>query len=120
MIKRDRIRQPRRADGTMGLPPVSPEPCPPLLDALRFLGRVTVRRVYNCPKVTLHIERMTLTWLMDWDPLEDPPVRSYIVLKAGNEARRLKAMTQRARTQACSRSSDSSNNGRLKLVRCVP
>lgn len=123
MIKRRRsvaALQPRREDGTLGVPLPLPEPSPPLLEAMRFLCRAAVRKVYNCPKVTRHVERMALTWLMDWDPIGDPPIRSYMVLRASNEARRLKAMTPRGRTLACSRSSDRGNNGRLRLERCVP
>lgn len=116
-IKRRRTeRTTRLKDGrgrwTLPAPPL--EPPAPLLEALRFVGRGTVRQVYNCPRVTVHVERMMLEWLMDWDPVNDPPVRQALALKAANEARRLKALTPAKRTLACSRSS---KTRALRLVR---
>jgi hypothetical protein len=81
-------------------------PNAPLLEMLQFIARGSVRRVYNDPLVTVHVERCCLRWLLDWDPVEDQPVRQYIGLKAGNEARRLKAMSPRERSIAMGRSWD--------------
>lgn len=72
---------------------------------LRFIGRAAVRRVYNDPRTTVHVERLTLGWLMEWDPLNDTAVRQFIGLRAANEARRIKAMTEAERTAAFGRSS---------------
>ncbi len=79
------------------------EPPSELLDCLRFIARASVRRVYNDPRVTVFVERKVLQWLLDWDPVQDQPVRQHIGLKAGNEARRLKAMKPAERTLALSR-----------------
>ncbi len=82
------------------------EPPAPLLDSLRFIARASVRRVFNDPRTTTHVERLCLHWLMHWDPIEDQPIRAYIGLKAGNEARRIKAMKPAAQTEAFARSWD--------------
>lgn len=98
--------RPRRADGTLTPAPRVPEPPSPLLDGLRFIARAAVRRVYNDPRTTTHVERLVLRWLLQWDPLTDQGIRQYIAFKSANEARRIKAMSPAGRTAAFARSVD--------------
>jgi hypothetical protein len=98
--------QGRTARGTFTRVEPPYEPPAPLLAHLRFIARATVRRVFNDPRTTTHVERCVLHWLMHWDPVTDQPVRQYIGLKAGNEARRIKALKGRKRDVVLGRSHD--------------
>ena len=102
-----KAKQPRsRATGRFREGSPVPEPHAPLLDVLRFVARASVRRVYNCPRTTVHVERCVLHWLMRWDPVADLPVRQYIGLKAANEARKAKALKGREQDVLFGRSHD--------------
>lgn len=102
-----RTAQPRgEGDGRFIPSAPVPEAGAPLLEHLRFIARATVRRVYNDPRTTTHVERCVLHWLMHWDPVSGQPIRQHIGLMAGNEARKVKAMKEADRTQHFGRSND--------------
>jgi hypothetical protein len=88
------------------------EPPAPLLEALRTIARATVRKVYNDPRLTGHVERSVLHWLMNWDPSGKQSVRTRIALLAANEARRFAASSNAKRTEILGRSND--------LIRLAP
>lgn len=83
-----------------------PEPEAPLLDYLRPVASRAARKVSNDPRVAVHVERMVLYWLMHWDPSKDRHVAGYIGLRAGNEARRVAALSGQKFRDAVSRSND--------------
>lgn len=80
------------------------EPVAPLLDMLRHDAAMSARSVWNDPRLAVHIDRSVLSWLMTWDGTGT--VRSYIALRAANEARKVKAMTPSQQRTHCGRSLD--------------
>lgn len=77
-----------------------------------MVARATVRRIYNDPRLTTHVERCVLDWLMNWDPSGKQPIRTRIALLAANEARRYAASSNARRTEIVGRSND--------LIRLAP
>lgn len=83
------------------------EPPAPLLDHLRFIARAAVRRTFNDPRATCHVERSVLHWVLHWNPITDHPIRQHVGWKAANEAKRCKAAkTEKARRELYGRSWD--------------
>ncbi len=64
-----------------------------LIQELAPVARRATRKIWNDPRVDLHIERRLLGWVLAWKHQTDLSVRSYITRKAANEARRLRALT---------------------------
>lgn len=77
-----------------------------------MIARATVRRIYNDPRLTVHVERCVLHWLMYWDPASRQGVRQHIALRAANEARRWMTSSNAERTEILGRSNE--------LIRLAP
>lgn len=71
-----------------------------------MVARASVRRVYNEPRVTRHVERLVLGWLLDMDPKDLGRASGRIGLLAANEARKILAMDGPTRTAHMARSLD--------------
>lgn len=80
-----------------------------------MVARATVRKIYNDPRLTVHVERCVLHWLMHWDQSGgERRLKPYIALRAANEARRFAAATDARRTEIVGRSNE------LMYLTCRP
>lgn len=77
-----------------------------------MVARATVRKIYNDPRLTVHVERCVLHWLMHWDPSGRQRIKAHVALLAANEARRYAASSNAKRTEIVGRSNE--------LIRLAP
>lgn len=86
--------------------PPAEKPAAAFLEALEAIARQSARKVYNDPRLDLHITRSVLGWLINWDGKTARSVQAYIALRAANEARRALALDNDGRRVLYGRSHD--------------
>lgn len=69
-----------------------------LVSELQPIGRAVARRVLNTPELALHLDARVLGWVLAWRHQTQLSVRSHIARCAGNEARKVRAMSPADRT----------------------